>query len=1168
MIAPKNAVFREVLEKYNTGVEVTMPDLVEIQLNSYERFLQTKKLKSGEPVEKLGLEEVFHEVFPIESSRGNFVLDYHSYQLEFSAMKYTERECVDHGISYAIPLKIKVSLYHKETGEFRERELYLGDIPLMTERGTFIINGAERVVVSQIHRSPGIVFEEGVGSRGKEFLIARIIPYRGSWLEFEVDNRKNVIWVKIDKNTRILATLFLRILGFDTRKKILEAFYPETDTVTITPENKSELEGRVLADDVVVHREESSYCKSAGEKLLLADVDDFIEHGIKTITLISGINTAIPADRLLISCLEQESVKYQNEGETEPNITTICSVISEVLKMSDRYEEARVQQEINNMFFNPKRYDLGRVGRFKLNKKFNYKEDITAMTLLPDDFINAMKFLIKLHKGEERVDDIDHLGNRRVRAVGELVALEFKKAMSRMAKNARDKLALKERRSDIRLQDLFTIKPILSAVKDFFCSSQLCQFMDQVNPLAALTHKRRINALGPGGLSRERAGFDVRDVHYSHYGRVCPIESPEGPNIGLIMSLTNYSRVNDYGFLESPYRKVVNGKVTDKIEYLTAMEEDYYYIAQSDVPLNVDGTFTQQYIPARKKGDYITCSIDEVQYMDASPKQIVSVSTSLIPFLEHDDANRALMGSNMQRQAVPLLYPEPPRVGTGMERKAAYDSGVVIIAKRGGVVTHASAETIEITPENSKNDDKDIYSLIKYKRTNHDTCFIQKSIVELGQTIQEGEVIADGQATKDGELALGRNVLVGILPWNGYNFEDAIIVSEKLVKEDVFTSIHIKEFKLEVHDTRQGMETITNDIPNAPERMLAKLDENGIVRIGSKVQSNDILVGKITPKMDSEIEPERRLITQIFGEKGQEVQDTSLRLPHGVEGTVIDVRRISRKDGSTFSVGVEEEVTVLIAAKRRLKEGDKMAGRHGNKGVVARIVPEEDMPFMDDGTRLDICLSPLGIPSRMNIGQLLETELGWAATKLGKWFATPVFQSVLSDKIKQLLKEASLSEDSKVTLYDGRTGDKLLNPVMVGCMYILKLNHLVDEKMHARCTGSYSLVTQQPLGGKAQFGGQRLGEMEVWALEAYGAAHTLNEFITVKSDDLQGRLKIYESIVKGRNYTSTGVPESFRVLMHEMRGLGIDVTVYDKKGKNLPLTERDREIIKKREESF
>ena len=967
-----------------------------------------------------------------------------------------------------------------------------------------------------------------------------------------------------------LATLFLRILGFDTRKKILEAFYPDSETVTISQENKSDFEGRVLAEDVSLEREDGgTYQKSAGEKLFLADIDDFLAHGIKKITLVSGINTSIAADRLLISCFEQESVKHQEEGESEPNITTICSVMSEALKMSDRYEEERVQAEINNMFFNPKRYDLGRVGRFKLNKKFNYKDKVSTTTLLPEDIISTIKFLINLYKGEERVDDIDHLGNRRIRAVGELIALEFKKAMSRVAKNARDKLALKERRSDIRLQDLFTIKPILSAVKDFFGSSQLCQFMDQVNPLAALTHKRRINALGPGGLSRERAGFDVRDVHYSHYGRVCPIESPEGPNIGLIMSLTNYSHVNPYGFLETPYRKVVQGKVMNKVEYLTAMEEDYYCIAQSDSQLNPDGTFKQKYVPARKKGDYITAPIDQVEYMDASPKQIVSVSTSLIPFLEHDDANRALMGSNMQRQAVPLLYPEQPRVGTGMEAKAAYDSGVMSIAKRDGTVTDVCAQYIEITPKNAQDEnDKDVYSLMKYERTNQDTCFMQKSSVDIGQSVKQGEVIADGLATKGGELSLGRNVLVGFLPWNGYNFEDAIVVSDKLIKEDAFTSIHVKEFKVEVHETRQGMEVITNDIPNAPERMVSKLDEYGIVHIGAKVQANDILVGKITPKMESEIEPEKRLITQIFGEKGQEVRDTSLRLPHGVEGTVIDVKRINRKDGSNFSVGIEEEVRVLIAAKRKLKEGDKMAGRHGNKGVIARIVPEEDMPFMPDGTRLDICLSPLGIPSRMNIGQLLETELGWVAKKLNKWFSTPVFQSIPAEKIRQFLKEADLPEDSKVDLYDGLSGEKLANPVMVGYMYMLKLNHLVDEKMHARCTGSYSLVTQQPLGGKAQFGGQRLGEMEVWALEAYGAAHTLNEFITVKSDDLQGRLKIYESIVKGRNYKNTGVPESFRVLMHEMRGLGMDISVYDKKGKAVPLTERDRELIKKREENF
>lgn len=1170
MIAPKNAAKRVVLgNKLLRDMEV--PNLVEIQVKSYEEFLQFERLKNGEPLQKIGLEEVFQEVFPIKSAKGTHVLNYQSYMFEFDKMEYSEEECVEKGQTLAVPLKVMVNLFSTETGEIRERELYLGDIPLMTERGTFIINGAERVVVSQIHRSPGVVFERGGSNRAVESLLARIIPYRGSWIEFEIDDKKRCVWVKIDKCSKILSTLFLRVLGFDTREKIIKVFYPESEICAVNQGTLNTLLDKVLATTVQVKGEKDLiiYQKSAGEKLLHADIEDMINAGIKKIDVVVGLDMNKDGDQLLINCFEQEAVLYQDEGETEPSLDTVCQIISTTLKMKDKHDTERIKSEIYNMFFDSKRYDLGKVGRFKLNKKFNYQVGHTETTLVPEDIANTIKFLISLYKGDEKVDDIDHLGNRRVRVVGELIALEFKRALVRVARNTREKLALKERRDDIRLQDLMTIKPIISTLKDFFCSSQLCQFMDQVNPLAALTHRRRLNALGPGGLSRERAGFDVRDVHYSHYGRVCPIESPEGPNIGLIMSLTNYAKVNSYGFLETPYRKVMDGKVTEKVEYLTAMEEDFHFIAQADAKLDAGGKFLDDQVPVRKKGDYITCPVENVGYMDSSPRQIVSVSTALIPFLEHDDANRALMGSNMQRQAVPLLKPEPPRVGTGMESKAAYDSGVVLKAKRTGVVTYVSNQVIEIVPTSPKNeDDKDVYKLVKYKRTNQDTCFIQKSVVTLGQAIQEKEVIADGSAIVGGELALGRNVLVGFLPWNGYNFEDAILVSERLVKNDVFTSIHIKEFSIEVHETRQGLESITNDIPNVPERMLKKLSEEGIIHIGAKVQVNDILVGKITPKSESEIEPEKKLITHVFGEKGREVRDTSLRLPHGVDGTVIDVRRQTRENGDQLSPGVEEVVIVSVAAKRRLKEGDKMAGRHGNKGVVARIISEEDMPYMKDGTALDICLSPLGVPSRMNIGQLLEAELGWVGIKLDRWFAIPVFDSPSSEEIKELLEEADIPSTSKVRLYDGYTGESLKNPVMVGGLYVLKLHHLVDEKMHARCTGTYSLVTQQPLGGKAQFGGQRLGEMEVWALEAYGAANILNEFITVKSDDLQGRLKIYESIVKGKNYTESGVPESFRVLMHELRGLGLDISVYDPKGKQIALTERDEEIITKQEQNF
>ncbi len=1171
MIAPKNAVGRQNLSDTDGRYDIDIPNLIGIQLNSFENFIQLSRIKKGEELKNQGLEEIFKEVFPIESNKGALILEYSSYFLEFDKVVYTPKECMEKGISYAAPLLIRVSLFSKETGEIRERELYLGDMPLMTERGTFIINGAERVMVSQIHRSPGVVFEWGGSSRIRESLTARIIPYRGSWIEFEIDVRKKCVWVRIDKYSKVLATLFLRMVGFDTRESIVSAFYSDSEMVDITKVPAVELDGRVLYKTIVVKDEDDTilFKKLAGEKILVADIDDMLASGIKKISLIKGIDSSQTTDMLLLNCFEQELALHQEAGELEPQFERVCKVFITALKMSDRNEPEIAQKELHGMFFDSKRYDLGSVGRYKINKKLNYKKDIKDTTLMQEDLVHTLKHLIKLYKGEEQVDDIDHLGNRRVRAVGELIGLEFKKALIRVSRNAKEKLSIKERRSDLKIQDLLTIKPILSAIKEFFGSSQLCQFMDEINPLATLTHKRRLNALGPGGLTRERAGFDVRDIHFSHYGRVCPIESPEGPNIGLIMSLTNYAQVNEYGFLETPYRKVEKGKVTNKIEYLSAMEEDYSIIVQSDAILNKDGTFKQKLVPARSKGDYFNASPDEVQFMEVSPKQLVSVSTSLIPFLEHDDANRALMGSNMQRQAVPLLKPQAPRVGTGMELKAAYDSGVVQIAKRAGQVKKITNDVIEIVSKNENAKEHiDTYPLIKYKRTNQDTCYSQRPVVKVNQNIKEGEIISDGPSTDGGELALGRNVLVGFLPWNGYNFEDAIVVSERVVQEDAFTSIHLKEFQVEVHETRQGVEIITNDIPNVSERILGKLDDTGIITVGSKVYANDILVGKISPKADSEIEPEKRLITHVFGEKGKEVRDTSLRLPHGVDGTVIDVKRLSRETGDRLSPGVQEVVKVIIAAKRRLKEGDKMAGRHGNKGVIAKIVPVEDMPYMEDGTPLDICLSPLGVPSRMNIGQLLEAELGFAVHKLDKYVTTPIFESATREKINELKKEAGIPESSKVTLYDGKTGEALQNPVTVGVLYMLKLHHLVDEKMHARCTGTYSLVTQQPLGGKAQFGGQRLGEMEVWALEAYGASHTLNEFMTVKSDDLQGRLKIYESIVKGKNYTEGGVPESFRVLMHELRGLGLNITVFSPSGNQVALTERDDEIIKKMEQSF
>ncbi len=784
---------------------------------------------------------------------------------------------------------------------------------------------------------------------------------------------------------------------------------------------------------------------------------------------------------------------------------------------------------------------------------------------MPEDIINTMKYLIKVYIGEQNVDDIDHLGNRRVRSVGELLANQLKIAFSRMERIAKERMSLKEV-DTIKPQELISIKPVVASIKEFFGSSQLSQFMDQVNPLSELTHKRRLNALGPGGLSRERAGFEVRDVHYTHYGRMCPIETPEGPNIGLIVSLANYTRVNEYGFLESPYRKVVDGKVTKSIEYLSAIDEERYYIAQATTPIDNDGRFLEKMIPVRKGGDYNTRNPKSVQYMDVSPKQIVSVSASLIPFLEHDDANRALMGSNMQRQAVPLLEPEPPRVGTGMEGKTAYDSGVVSIAKHSGVVEYVSSLEIRIRPEKEK--DIDVYPLIKFQRTNQDTCFNQRPIVRVGQHVKKGEVIADGPATAMGELALGRNILVAFMCWNGYNYEDAILVSERIVKMDAFTSIHIKEFVVEVRETKLGPEKITRDIPNINEMVADQLDDEGIIRIGAKVKSSSILVGKVTPKSEIESTPEFKLLNSIFGEKAKEVRDTSLRVPHGIEGTVIDVQRLKRSEGNDLNPGVDEVVKVLIATKKKLQEGDKMAGRHGNKGVIARVLPEEDMPYMEDGTPIDLILNPLGVPSRMNIGQILETELGWAGDKLDEWYATPVFQSASTDMISKKMQEANLPTSSKIRLCDGLSGEPFENEITVGILYMLKLHHLVDDKMHARSTGPYSLVTQQPLGGKAQFGGQRLGEMEVWALEAYGAANTLQELLTIKSDDMVGRAKIYESIVKGEVTTSFGIPESFNVLVQELRGLALDISIYDSKTKQIALTERDEELINRQGSRF
>ena len=1166
MFAKSRTINRQYIGK-NIQNFMELPNLIDIQLSSYEGFLQKEKLDKHEPLADQGLEEVFRSTFPIESPNGDMTLEYEFYELDEQNIKFTELECKQKGQTYSVPLKARINLVFQQTGEIRQKDIYMGDIPLMTDRGTFIINGAERVVVSQIHRSPGVIFchEKGVFS-------SRIIPYRGSWLEFEIDQKKELIYAKIDRKKRILGTLFLRALGYNSREEIIQAFYKTEPAVVNSDRSVIEsLVGKVLAKPVYVKDPDTGDDRilyKAGEKLHPHNIDELLQYSVENIEVISFEAEGSLNSQMIINCFEREEIRYTKEGSVngEPSREDALIEVHNVLMPGEPTTIDAAAKDLENMFFSPRRYDLGKVGRYKLNKKFD--RDETAFTLVKDDIIQTMKFLIKVYIRDEKIDDIDHLGNRRVRSVGELMTNQLKTAMSRMERIAKERMGLKET-DTMKPQDLISIKPIVAAIKEFFGSSQLSQFMDQVNPLAELTHKRRLNALGPGGLSRDRAGFEVRDVHYTHYGRMCPIETPEGPNIGLIVSLAIYTRVNEYGFLEAPYRKIEDGKATETIDYLSAMDEDKYYIGQVSVGMNSDGSFGTDQISCRHCGDYTTKNPKDVQYMDVSPKQIISVSAALVPFLEHDDANRALMGSNMQRQAVPLLFPEPPHVGTGMEQKCAYDSGVLIKAKRPGEVVWVTSDMIKVRPDEASAPDQiDEYPLLKYQRTNQDTCYHQRPIVDVGTRVEKGTVLADGPATFNGELALGRNILVGFVPWNGYNYEDAILISQRVVREDMFTSIHIKEFTTEIRETKLGPEKITRDIPNTSEKTLDNLDTEGIIRVGAKVSSGDILVGKVTPKSETETTPEFKLLNSIFGEKAKEVRDSSLRVPHGVEGTIIDVQRLRRTEGDDLNPGVDEVVKVLIATKRKLREGDKMAGRHGNKGIVARILPIEDMPYLEDGTPLDICLNPLGVPSRMNIGQIMESELGLAGKFLDEWYEAPVFQSPSNEQISAKLVQAGFKPNSKAVLRDGRTGEPFKNDVFVGVIYFMKLHHLVDDKMHARSTGPYSLVTQQPLGGKAQFGGQRLGEMEVWALEAYGAANTLQELLTIKSDDMNGRSKIYESIVKGEPSTAAGVPEAFNVMVQELRGLALDFTVYDAKGKQIALTERDEELIAKNSSNF
>ena len=1176
MFAKTRTINRQYVGK-NIQNFMEVPDLISIQTSSYESFLQAERMKRGEPLENQGLQEVFTSTFPIESPNGDMSLEFEYYELDYDNIKFSELECKQKGQTYSVPLKARINLTFLNDGHIIQKDIYMGDIPLMTDRGTFIINGAERVVVSQIHRSPGVIFchDKGVYS-------SRIIPYRGSWLEFEIDQKKELIFAKIDRKKKILGTIFLRALGYNTREEIIRCFYVTEDVaVKDEAEIRESLVDRVLASAVIIKDEngEEKRLFNAGVRLHPHDIDELIANNISEICVIKFDTRQNPGNKdennesldsqMIINCFEREEVRYVKEGsiDNEPTKEDALAAVYSILMPGEPITVEAAEKDLHSMFFSERRYDLGRVGRYKLNKKFDYKEDVQDFTLVNDDIICTMKNLIKVYIGDDQIDDIDHLGNRRIRCVGELLTNQLKTAFSRMERIVKERMSLKETET-MKPQDLVSIKPIVAAIREFYGSSQLSQFMDQVNPLSELTHKRRLNALGPGGLSRDRAGFEVRDVHYSHYGRMCPIETPEGPNIGLIVSLAIYTQINDYGFLEAPYRKIEDGKATDEIKYLSAIDEDRYYIGQVVEGMTEDGQFPTDMISCRNHGNYNQRSPKDVQYMDVSPRQVISVSASLIPFLEHDDANRALMGCNMQRQAVPLLFPEPPHVGTGMERKCAYDSGVLIKAKHDGEVVFVSSEFIKIRPDNPSDGNEDLYALLKYQRTNNDTCNHQRPTVEVGQKVKKGDVLADGPATFNGELALGRNILVGFVPWNGYNYEDAILISQRVVREDMYTSIHIKEFQVEIRETKLGPEKITRDIPNTSEKTLDNLDAEGIIRIGAKVRSGDILVGKVTPKSETETTPEFKLLNSIFGEKAKEVRDSSLRVPHGIEGVVIDVQRMKRLEGDDLSPGVDEIVKVLIANKRKLREGDKMAGRHGNKGIVARILPIEDMPYLEDGTPLDVCLNPLGVPSRMNIGQIMESELGIAGKYLNQFFEAPVFQSPSQEQIAEKLAEAGLSTDCKQIVHDGRTGEPFVNPIFVGVIYFMKLHHLVDDKMHARSTGPYSLVTQQPLGGKAQFGGQRLGEMEVWALEAYGAANTLQEMMTIKSDDMNGRSKIYESIVKGDPSSPAGVPESFNVLVQELRGLALDFTIYDDKGKQIALTERDQEMIDKAASGF
>jgi DNA-directed RNA polymerase subunit beta len=1346
---------------------IDLPYLIEIQKNSYELFLQ--KDSSSAQRGNIGLQEVFKSVFPIKDFNETASLEFVSYSL--GEPKYDVDECHQRGMTFAAPLKVTVQLVlwdvDAQTGarsikNVKEQEVYFGEVPLMTKNGTFMVNGTERVIVSQLHRSPGVFFEHDKGkthASGKLLYSARIIPYRGSWVDLEFDPR-DIVYVRIDRRRKFHATVLLRALGMTTED--LLNYYYRSDTIVFDGRkpalifNPAHLMGAKVTSDVrdpksndLIVKEGKKFTRPVLRQMEQAKVKQVpialeeilgrvASHDIvnpQTKEVIVESNYPITQEKLDLireKGIHQIEVLFIDESTVGPylrntllqdRINSPQDAILEIyrrLRPGDPPTVDSATNFFNNLFFNPDRYDLSKVGRLKLNHRLKLNVPLEQGTLRKEDILEVVRYLMELKNGNGTVDDIDHLGNRRVRAVGELVENHFRVGLVRMERAIKEKMSLQDIET-LMPQELINYKPVSAALKEFFGSSQLSQFMDQTNPLSEITHKRRLSALGPGGLTRERAGFEVRDVHPTHYGRVCPIETPEGPNIGLIASLTTYARVNEFGFIETPYREVENGKVTDRIRYLSALEEEDHVIAQANAPIDARGVFTLDLVSARKGGEFVMARPEEVNFMDVSPNQLVSVAASLIPFLENDDANRALMGSNMQRQAVPLLRTEAPLVGTGMEKVVARDSGVTVVAKRDGLIESVDSTRIVVKADKAsgaRDTGVDIYNLVKYQRSNQNTCVNQRPIVRIGDQVKAGDVIADGPSTEMGELALGRNVLVALMPWGGYNFEDSILISERVVKEDIYTSIHIEEFECVSRDTKLGPEEITRDIPNVGDEALTDLDDSGIIRIGAEVKPSDILVGKITPKGETQLSPEEKLLRAIFGEKAGEVRDTSLRVPPGVEGTVINVRIFSRKGlgkderskaiedeeivrlrkdqhdevrilqdgalrrlkkllvgrklanrlsddsrklllvkgkeiteedldqlpmsywseirvdnesveaeldrivestsgqvklikevfedkieklrgGDELPPGVIKMVKVFVAIKRKLQVGDKMAGRHGNKGVISRILPEEDMPYLEDGTPVDVVLNPLGVPSRMNVGQILEAHLGWAARSLGHQIdqlmrehrqemdplrkrlkeylntkeanelidgakdadvfklaekyrdgvrlASPVFDGATEDEIFNLLRKADLPVSGQVTLYDGRSGEPFDGKVTVGIMYIMKLHHLVDDKIHARSTGPYSLVTQQPLGGKAQFGGQRLGEMEVWALEAYGAAYTLQEMLTVKSDDVIGRTRMYEAIVKGDNLLEPGLPESFNVMVKELQSLGLDVDLVEEK---------------------